>query len=211
MSEKSELQRVSEETMRFLRGYYLLEEVGDGVDTLVFREGEETILSIRIGADGYHFHMDDECVAVADLQTLEAVKQRILKRKRPNRKPFPKERAVLSRCGMRCDLCIHYTGGTISDAFREELKERLTRVYGGVYCEEGCDEMMLCPGGLAKACGDCKELACAKSKGLTACPECADFPCGSCGIVVCGIEARSISADDVTWAILPYVDGQYGN
>jgi len=25
------------------------------------------------------------------------------------------------------------------------------------------------------------------------------------------IELRSISADDVTWAILPYVQGQYGN
>lgn len=25
------------------------------------------------------------------------------------------------------------------------------------------------------------------------------------------IELRNVNADDVTWAILPYVDGQYGN
>ena len=32
MSDKTELQKVSEETMRFIRGKYVLDEVGDGKD-----------------------------------------------------------------------------------------------------------------------------------------------------------------------------------
>ena len=238
-------QAVSEETMRFMQGKYVLDEVSNGKDELKFRRGGKTILTIYIREKHFDFlvifgkaerekfeaqrgefpqkiqeiydnsktYHDGKwmMIPVRDLQTLEAVKQLILIKKKPNRKPFPKEQAVYSRCGMRCDLCIHYTGGTVSEEFRAELKERFTRVYGGVYCEEGSTEMMLCPGGTVKDCGDCKELTCAKQKGFTACTDCADFPCGVCGIVRSEIAARSMAADDVTGAILPYVDGQYGN
>ena len=245
---KEQLKKVSMETMCFMRGKYVLDEVAGkyyDIDCLKFRQGKKTILSINIHKDYYDFQVifgkaereqfearrtefpeaiqtlydnahtyhDGKwmLIRVDDLKMLEAVKQMIMIKKKPNRKPFPKEQAILSRCGMRCDLCVHYTGGTISEDFRNELKERITRVYGGLYCEEGCDDMMLCPGGTVKDCGDCKELDCSRSKGLRACTECPDFTCGNCGIVISEIEARSISAGDVTWAILPYVDGQYGN
>lgn len=56
-------------------------------------------------------------IRVDNPETLEAVKKMIFLKKRPNRKPFPKEYAVYGKCGHRCDLCIHYTGGTISEEF----------------------------------------------------------------------------------------------
>lgn len=37
MNERTMLQKVSEETMRFMRGKYVLDEVGDGKDELKFR------------------------------------------------------------------------------------------------------------------------------------------------------------------------------
>ncbi len=131
MNEKTELQKVSEETMRFLRGKYVLDEVGDGKDQLQFCENGETIVAIRIYENRYDFRVDGNCISVTDLETLEAVKQLILSKKKPNRKPFPKEQAVYASCGHRCDLCVHYAGGTISEEFRAELKERLIRVYAG--------------------------------------------------------------------------------
>jgi len=141
----------------------------------------------------------------------------LIKRK-PNRKPFPKGQAVFSRCGMRCDLCVHYTGGTIGEELRAELKKRLIRVYAGGVGDGGYwgDDMMLCVGGHDKqdcgnGCPGQSQYDCAKGKGLEGCSQCRDFPCGETGIVTSAIEAKSTSADDITLAILPYVDGQYGN
>ena len=214
MSKQTQLQKVSEETMRFMRGKYVLDEVpGKYYDTdcLKFRQGKKTILSINIHKDHYAFQvifgkaererfearrsdfpkgiqdLYDEAhtyhdgkwmlIRVEDMATLEAVKQMVLIKKKPNRKPFPKEQAVYSRCGMRCDLCIHYTGGTISDAFREELKERFVRVFGRVYDDGSGNGLMLCSGGLQKACGDCEKRSCSKERGLEGCFECGEFPC----------------------------------
>jgi len=70
----------------------------------------------------------------------KAVKRLIMIKKKPNSKPFPKETAIYSKCGHRCDLCIHYSGGTISEEFRKELCERLTRIYNTD------DWSMRCPG-----------------------------------------------------------------
>jgi hypothetical protein len=39
MNNKTELEKVSEETMRFMRGKYIADEIGDGNDTLRFRRG----------------------------------------------------------------------------------------------------------------------------------------------------------------------------
>ena len=57
---KTELQKVSEETMRFMRGKYVLDEVGDGKNELRFQCGGETVLRILIREDGYDFFVDDE-------------------------------------------------------------------------------------------------------------------------------------------------------
>lgn len=248
MREKTELQIISEETMRFMRGKYVLDEVaGKYYDTecLKFRQGKKTILSINIHEDHYDFQVifgkaerekfetlrseftqnildiyDNSktyhdgkwmMIPVVDLETLEAVKQMIIIKKKPNRKPFSKEQAIYSDCGHRCDLCVHYIGGKISEEFRKELQERVRRVYG----LRSDEEFPLCNGcsnGGITGKFDCDQIKCAKDKAVPRCMDCSEYDCGkaSAGLRP-AIKAISISADDVTWAILPYVDGQYGN
>ncbi len=248
---RTELQKVSEETMRFMRGKYALDEIGNGKDELKFRRGGKTVLTIYIREECFDFlvifgkaerekfelqrenfpqniqeiydssktYHDGKwmLIPVADMEKLESVKKLILIKKKPNRKPFPKEQAVYSKCGMRCDLCVHYSGGTISEEFRIELAERIGRVYyGGDF-----GEMMYCPGcdqqvaGQPHPCmnGDsCNSLRCAKNKGLEKCTSCKEYPCDNVLAGLRGvIEAKSMPAEDVTWAILPYVHEQYGN
>jgi hypothetical protein len=150
-------------------------------------------------------------IPVADLETLESVKQMIVIKKKPNRKPFPKEQAIYGGCGHRCDLCVHYTGGTISDEFRKELQERVRRVYG-LKPDAGFPPCNGCSSGGITGRFDCDQMRCAKDKGVPRCMDCAEYDCGKASVGwKPAIETRSISAGDVTWAILPYVDGQYGN
>lgn len=217
MRVKTELEKVSEEAMRFMRGKYELDEVSNGMDELKFCYGNETILTIYINDGYYDFAVGQEVIRVASLDMLKKAKKMIIAAKEPNRRPFPKEQAVLSRCGMRCDLCVHYAGGTISKGFKKELQERIARVYGG----ESSGDWDSCPGcgiletGKPHPCmgGDsCWQLKCAAQKGVDKCADCMDFQ--NCRPQVGyrnGIEPRNILAEDVTWAILPYVEEQYGN
>ncbi len=241
MIEKTTLERGGEETMRFMRGKYLLDEVGNGADELKFRRGGKTVLTVYIREDRYDFLVifgkaereafererdtfpqairdiyDDSrtyhdgkwmLIPVDSTDALEPVKRLILLKKKPNRKTFPREQAVRSKCGMRCDLCIHYTGGTVGEEFRRELMERLSRVY-----ETVTDWSMRCPGCRSKPEDElCEALKCAGARGLEKCLDCADYPCPIAPVVSSKLEARSMLADDVTWAILPYVPDQYGN
>ncbi|MGI5853957.1 MAG: DUF3788 family protein [Bacillota bacterium] len=154
--------------------------------------------------DGKWMYID-----VTSLDVLDDIKCLIMIKKKPNRKPFPKEGVVYGKCGHRCDLCIHYTGGTISDEFRKELEERLTRVWNN------SDWSMRCSGCGTAGCHTkdelCDPLKCAKAKGHDACVACAEYPCANATAASSKIEAKTVLADDVTWAILPYVPKQYGN
>jgi hypothetical protein len=138
---------------------------------------------------------------------LEVVKKLILLKKRPNRKPLPKENAIYGKCGHRCDLCVHYSGGTISDEFRKELEERLTRVY------DNSDWSMRCSGCGTSGCHTelCDQQKCAMENGYDACVACRKYPCSDATVGYAQLGVKSILADDVTWAILPYVANQYGN
>ena len=244
MNNKTVLEKISAETMRFIRGKYVLDEAGDGKDELKFRCGRKTVLTIYIRNDRYDFlvifgkaerekfearrsefpkkiqdiynnsktYHDGKwmMIPVTDLETLETIKQMIIMKKNPNRKPFSKEQAIYSDCGHRCDLCVHYTGETISDELRKELQERIKRVYEVPDAEfppcDGC-----CNGGIGGK-HDCDQKKCAKEKRFDKCIDCSKYPCDK---ATAGrpprIEIKSNLADDVTWAILPYVDGQYGN
>ena len=254
MCKQTELQKVSAETMRFLRGNYALDEIGNGKDELSIYHDGKLLLTISIREDRYDFQViltQAECqlfemqrkdfsqkiqesydlskthhnekwllLSVADLPTLEAVKQLIRMKEIPNRKPFPQEQAVYSSCGQRCDLCVHYTGGTISEKFRAELKERLIRVYAGGIDTNGYwgDDMQFCDGchtgGLDKS-FRCESLSCAAENGVTTCQKCRKHPCDKAHHFYQGlkpvIHTNTIFADDVTWTILPYVYKQYGN
>lgn len=244
MCEKNELQKVKEETMCFMRGKYVLDEVLGKYydkDCLRFRQGKKTIVSIIFYEDYYGFQvifgnaerekfearrdefppfivdLYDEAhtyhdgkwmlIRVDTLETLEAVKKMILLKKKPNRKPFPKENAVYGKCGHRCDLCIHFTGGTIREEFRKELEERLTRVY------DHTDWSMRCSGCGTSGCHTqlCDQLKCALEKGCATCTSCRQYPCSQATAGYAELGDKSVLADDVTWAILPYVPYQYGN
>ena len=49
------LEKVSHETMVFMRGNYRLDEIGDGKDELKFKQGQKTILTIYIHEDKFTF------------------------------------------------------------------------------------------------------------------------------------------------------------
>jgi len=238
-----ELQKVSEETMRFMRGKYALDEVPGkyyGVDCLKFRQGKKTVVSINIHEGRYDFQvifgkaerekfearrnefpseireLYDKAhtyhdgkwmlIPVADLKTLEAVKRMILIKKKPNRKPFPKTHIRMSNCGHRCDLCVHYKGKTPAGAEERDFVLACHKaVYGGHAFEMNCDGCHF---------PDCaaESAYCRKGKGIDKCRACENF--SSC-LKTAGwppqIHTRAITADQVTFAILPYVKGQYGN
>lgn len=49
------LEQVSFETMKFMRGKYKLDEIGDSIDELKFKQGKKTILTIYVRDDRYTF------------------------------------------------------------------------------------------------------------------------------------------------------------
>lgn len=169
-------------------------------------EFPQYILDIYDKAHTYH---DGKwmLIRVDNTEILEAIKKMIIIKKKPNRKPFPKENAVYGKCGHRCDLCIHYTGGTISEEFRKELEERLSRVY------DNTDWSMRCSGCGTPGCytKSCVQQQCAKEKVAETCVSCKQYPCSKATVGYAELGAKSILGDDVTWAILPYVANQYGN
>ena len=65
---------------------------------------------------------------VNSLEQLEEVKKLIQIKKKPNRKPFPKENALYSRCGQRCDLCVHYIH--TSEELRTVMETQLIKMWG---------------------------------------------------------------------------------
>lgn len=218
-SKREQLRQVSEETMRFMRGKYAFDEVSNSKDELSFYDNGRTVLTICIRDGYFEFNVEENMVNVSDMESLEKAKKMILAHMEPNRKPFSKEQAIISDCGHRCDLCVHYKGGTISEEFRQELRERLKRVYEpGISGESAYwdENIKLCDGcvngGFDGLQNPCEQKNCAAQKGVGKCLNCPDYDCGKATAGYRrGIEARNISADDVTWAILPYVDRQYGN
>jgi hypothetical protein len=243
MGNKAELKKVSEETMRFMRGKYKLDEIPGkyyDVDCLKFRQGKKTILSINIHEDHYDFQLiygkaerekfeprlnefpkaiqklyDPDrtlhdgnwmLIRVENLASLEFVKQMILIKKKPNRKPFPKTHIKLGNCGHRCDLCVHYKGKTsVSAEEIEYARTCCTAVYGGNNWAMNCNGCHF---------PDCtvESANCRKAKGREKCWDCKNYStCKKTAGWPPEIHKRKITADEVTWAILPYVKGQYGN
>lgn len=238
----TEILKVKFETVKFMRGKYMLNEVGDGKNELKFKHGKKTILTIYLYEDRLVFliifgkvereifikiknefsqyiqdYYDNSktyhdgkwmFIEVLSLEVLEEVKRLIQIKKKPNRKPFSSENAFYSLCGHRCDLCLHYTGDTITEEFRKKLVEHSHNVYGNYDCSMRCSSCNT-EGCHCNTNEICDQLKCAFEKGFTACIDCNDYPCIESTAGYKGLEARCISAEDVTWAILPYVPYQY--
>ncbi|MCL2519244.1 MAG: DUF3788 family protein [Oscillospiraceae bacterium] len=245
MDGRTELQKVSEETMRFMRGKYKLDEIPGkyyNIDCLKFRQGKRTILSINIHEDHYDFQIIygkaerekfevrlDEfpqaiqnlykeshalpdglwmLIRVEDLVMLEAVKQMIMIKKNPNRKSLPKTHIHMSNCGHRCDLCIHYKGKT---SFSAEEMEYARACVSSVYTVPISDLPINCDGCHFPDC-TVDSAHCRKRKGIDKCWACENyFTCLKTAGWPPKIHKRTITADQVTYAILPYVKGQYEN
>ncbi len=233
------LEKISHETMVFMRGKYRLDEIGDGKDELKFKQGKKTILTVYARNDRFTFliifgqkerQIFEEHIGsfsnyirdyynnsktyhdgkwmfidVTTTEQLEEVKRLILIKKKPNRKPFPKENAVYSKCGQRCDLCVHYVGTT--DEQRAVMIPNLNKMW------DDSDWSMRCTGCYSEdcSCTDCSAKICYPQKGILECKECSEFPC----IKATAADYRSMIhtevhyADEITWGILPYVPWQY--
>lgn len=235
------LEQVSHETMKFMRGKYRLDEIGDGKDELKFKQGAKTILTIYIHDDRFTFliifgkkereyfemhasefsqyirnYYDNSktyhdgkwmFIDVSTLEQLEEVKQMIMIKKKPNRKAFSKENAVYSKCGQRCDLCVHYIN--TDEAMRAMMEPHLIKMW------EITDWSMRCEGCYSDNCyckdDPCNAKDCAPKRGLAECKECKEFPC----VKATSADYRSMIhtevhyADEITWGILPYVPMQY--
>ena len=238
------LNKISHETMVFMRGKYRLDEIGDGKDELKFRQGQKTVLTVYIHEDRFSFliifgkkerevfeaqredfpdfvrenydnsktYHDGKWMLfdVTTMKQLDEIKRLIMIKKKPNRKPFPKENALYSQCGQRCDLCVHYVGTT--DEQRAVMIPNLNKMWG-----DDSDWSMRCGGCYSKDCycsndpEPCNAKSCAPKKGLAECKKCSKFPC----IKATSADYRSMIhtevhyADEITWGILPYVPWQY--
>ena len=164
---------------------------------------------IRSYYDGSKTYHDGKWmfIDVTALEQLAEIKKLILIKKKPNRKPFPSEGAVYTRCGQRCDLCIHYTGTT--DEQRTVMKPHLDAMWGE------SDWAMRCGGCESDSCyckeDSCPAKACSARRGLGQCKDCASFPClkATTADHRSMLHTETYKADDITWGILPYVPWQY--
>ncbi len=230
------MEEISHETMKFMRGKYRLDEIGNAKGELKFKQGQKTILTIYSHEDKFTFLIifgkkERECfelkrsdfsdyigsyydnsktyhdgkwmfIDVTTMEQLEELEKLIQIKKKPNRKPFPKENAVYSQCGQRCDLCVHYTG--ITEEQRAMMETYLAKMW------DTTDWSMRCKGCYGKD-DPCNPKKCAPQKGVSECKECSEFPC----IKATAADYRSMIhteihyADEITWAILPYVPWQY--
>ena len=145
---------------------------------------------------------------VDNLTMLETVKKMILIKKNPNRKPFPKTHLFQSNCGHRCDLCIHFKGQT---TFTTEEMDYARKCVSEVYNADISDLPVNCEGCHFPDC-TVDSAHCRKGKGIDKCWDCENYPtCLKTAGWPPTIHQRTITADQVTYAILPYVKGQYGN
>ena len=171
-------------------------------------EFSEYILNYYNGSKTYH---DGKWMFI-DVTThaqLQEVKKLILIKKKPNRKPFSEDNAVFSKCGQRCDLCVHYTN--ISEQLRNDMIPHLTKMWGNA------DWSMRCEGCFSENCyckeEPCNAKSCMPDKGVDSCRECREYPC----IKATSADYRSVIhteihyADEITWGLLPYVPDQYKN
>ncbi len=239
------LEKISYDTMVFMRSKYRLDEVGDGNDELKFKQGKKTIVTIYTREDRYMFliifgkkerETFEACadtfsqyirgyyensrtyhdgkwmlIEVTTLAQLEEVKRLIMIKKKPNRKPFRQDGAVYSKCGHRCDLCIHYT--ELSEELRRTYNTHVRNIWFGG--GENPDSGMRCGGCKSENCycqdAPCSQMKCAADKGLSACTDCGAYPCPDATVGDCcqKIHTECYTADDITYGVLPYTPFQY--
>ena len=142
-----------------------------------------------------------------NIRTIGRSEKLILIKKKPNRKPFPKDNALYSKCGQRCDLCVHYIN--TDEELRAIMEPHLIKMWGNT------DWSTRCEGCYSDNCyckdDPCNAKSCVVKRNLSECKECEEYPC----IKATSADYRSMIhtevhyADEITWGILPYVPMQY--
>lgn len=87
---------------------------------------------------------------------------------------------ILSRCGMRCDLCLVYR----PNVEKEDRREEIVKVFKKIFDEYDADpKTIICDGCTSDKENpvlldtDCKARPCVISKGIEHCGYCDNFPC----------------------------------
>ena len=83
---------------------------------------------------------------------------------------------ILSRCGMRCDLCLVYRPNVEKEDRREEIVKVFKKIFDE-YIFNGGNTMKLLKENPVLLDADCKARPCVISKGIEHCGYCDNFPC----------------------------------
>ena len=87
---------------------------------------------------------------------------------------------ILSRCGMRCDLCLVYRPNVEKEDRREEIVKVFKKIFDSF---DGDPSTIICDGCTSEKekpvllDSDCKARPCVISKGIEHCGYCDKFPC----------------------------------
>ena len=90
------------------------------------------------------------------------------------------EKEILSRCGMRCDLCLLYRPNVDANDRRREICAVFEKVWQGYHLNptevicDGCTNFQKDALLFSK---DCPTRQCVVNKGLTHCGYCSAYPC----------------------------------
>ncbi len=78
---------------------------------------------------------------------------------------------ILSKCGMRCDLCLLYR----PNVEREDRRAEICEVFFKIYGKRNDPKEVTCDGCLTR--GTCKVRECVLDKGHEHCGYCSEYPC----------------------------------
>ncbi len=237
---KLEFDKVTQDIVRFIRGKYELDEVGEK-DKINLKNGQTIIFSIHLYNNKYDFEIifnNDECKTLEQnlnsyaseiidaynnsfgLENKKHFKYVVKNIEDMNKlKPliefkFKPNRKPFAKENAIIGKCGHRCDLCIhfSD-MDEKLRNKITENLTHVYNVD--DWSMRCSGCNTPGCyvedGECVQVKCAYEKNYEACVECDIYPCKKATVGYQILEPRSIKADDVTWGILPFVPYQYGN
>ena len=163
---KKETTKPMRKIIVFMRGKYCLEEIGNSKDELtfltIFGKKERECFEIQNSRFSKYVHDNhDNSKTYHDgkwmfvdgntLEQLEEVKKLTRIRKKPGRKPFPKEKAIYSQSGQRCDFCVDYVH--TSEEQRTTMENPSSKIW------KKTDWRMRCEGCYSDNC-HCKDEPC---------------------------------------------------
>jgi len=110
-------------------------------------------------------------IDIKDDAYIEEIKNMIMIKKKPNRKPENLKNAVLGKCCNRCDICPRYI---INQEKGRRFGDGAYKVYED---DNDYSSEQPCFGCPAKTRADCVMIACVEDKKIKDCSFCREFPC----------------------------------